>query len=310
MTSADATGASPQGSSGTPRLLIELLESIASGACIWDADLRLVAWNAAYRDILDVPERLLAPGARLSEILDNCAPLLDDMRTGLDQEANALSLLAAGNGLEVDRVHADGRVVSVTYHALSGGGWLAFYHDVTEQRRDIRQLKDSARALQLQNARLDAALDSMPYGFSIWDDDYRLVLFNRRYAEIYQMPVERIRIGMTLLEICELTIAAGNHPGVSPEALFRTYRNLLSDNNDPAVVGRYEKPIRGRTIKTNYTRTPGLGWVITHEDITEDIARVNALHEREAELRREKLRLEAAVNNMSQGLCLFDANRR
>ena len=48
---------------------------------------------------------------------------------------------------------------------------------------------------------------------------------------------------------------------------------------------------------------PGGGWVTTHEDITE---RRNA----EEQVREQKLKLDAALNNMSQGLCMFDAQGR
>ena len=290
--------------------LAEILAGIAAGASIWDADLRLVAWNAHYRDILAVPERLLQHGASLAEILDNCAPLFEDSRTGEQLSRAILSQLATANGIEVDRVQDDGRVISVTYYGLSGGNWLALYRDVTERRRDIRQIKDTARALELQNARLDVALASMPYGFSIWDDQYRLVLFNRRYAEIYAMPLEQIRVGMTLREVCVLTVGAGNHPDTTVDELFDTYRDRLLAVVDPTNDGVYEKLIKGRTIKTTYARRPALGWVITHEDVTEDRAKLAALRDSEEDLRHEKLRLEAAVNNMSHGLCMFDANRR
>jgi diguanylate cyclase (GGDEF)-like protein len=150
---------------------------------------------------------------------------------------------------------------------------------------------------------LDVALESMPYGFSIWDEEHRLVLWNARYAEIYTMPAERIYAGMSLFDICALTIAAGNHPGVTPVDLHAAYRERLDVNQDPARIGRYEKAIRGRHIGTNYRRIPDLGWVVTHADITEH-------REREEELKRQTLRLEAAVNNMSQGLCMFDAEHR
>ncbi len=150
----------------------------------------------------------------------------------------------------------------------------------------------------------------MPYGFSIWDDDYSLVLCNARYSEIYGLPPERIHVGMSLLAICELTIAAGNHPDVMPDELFRIYRDRLRANCDPAQVGRYDKLIRERTIRTSYTRTPGLGWVVIHEDISEDIRRIEALRARESELSQQNMRLAAAVNNMPQGLSMFDANRR
>ena len=150
---------------------------------------------------------------------------------------------------------------------------------------------------------LDAALETMPYGFSIWDEEHRLVLWNERYAQIYTMPVESIYTGMSLLEICELTVGSGNHPGITPAELHASYGERLRENRDPARIGRYDKAIRGRSIRSSYQRIPNLGWVVTHADITED-------REREQELERQKIRLEAAVNNMSQGLCMFDADHR
>ncbi len=152
-------------------------------------------------------------------------------------------------------------------------------------------------------AKLNAALESMPYGFSIWNDEHRLVLWNARYATIYSMPAERIRAGMTLLEICNLTVSAGNHSGTTGQQLYETYKARLVANSDPAKVGRYEKTIRDRTIRSSYQRIPSLGWVITHADVTEDRARAT-------ELEQQKVRLEAAVNNMSQGLCMFDADHK
>ena len=150
---------------------------------------------------------------------------------------------------------------------------------------------------------LDAALETMPYGFSIWDEEHRLVLWNERYAQIYTMPVESIYAGMSLLEICELTVGSGNHPGTTPAELHASYGERLRENRDPARIGRYDKAIRGRSIRSSYQRIPNLGWVVTHADVTED-------REREQELERQKIRLEAAVNNMSQGLCMFDADHR
>ena len=62
------------------------------------------------------------------------------------------------------------------------------------------------------NVLLDAALDNMPFGFSLWDEDRRFAGCNRRYLEIYQFPPDRLKIGMTLLDICTLSVALGNHP--------------------------------------------------------------------------------------------------
>ena len=310
VSGSDAPPADEAASPASLPVLQSVLESIGAGACIWNADLRLVAWNSAYRRIQAIPDHILKPGARLADILQHGPQLLDDNRPGEELEANARRLLAAGTGLELDRVLADGRIVSVTYDAFADGCWIALYHDVTARRNDVKLLRISERDLRQQRAQLDASLDSMTYGFSIWDDDYRLVLCNRRYAETYSLPRDRVRKGVTLLDVCELSIAAGNYPGITPDALYRLYRKRLTDSTDPSVPGRYEMLVGDRTIRSTFIRADGIGWVVTHEDITADITRMRSLEEREATLAHQNMRFAAAVNNMSQGLCMFDTDRR
>ncbi len=157
---------------------------------------------------------------------------------------------------------------------------------------------------------LNAALESMLQGFSIWDDDLRLILWNRRYLDTYGLGAERFYAGMPLIEVCEITIEAGNHPGKTAADLFATYRDRLVGCAGPGTAQTYDKAIRDRTIRTTYQRRPGLGWVVIHEDITEEKRQVQALLDREKELEHQNMRFEAAVNNMSQGLCMFDADHR
>ncbi|MEX0852296.1 MAG: EAL domain-containing protein [Bauldia sp.] len=281
------------------------MERIGAGVSTWDKDLRLVAWNRAFRDLLVLPDIVLKVGASLAEIVDGGAPGFGDRPDGQQIESLGRKRLAADRRFTFDRRFADGRCVSLTFAPFAPDGWIVVCHAVTRG-----EIEENQNELQRQNARLDAALDSMPGGFSIWDDDLRLVLFNSRYAEIYGMPRDQLRVGMSLLDICELTVAVGNHPGVMPDELFRRYRDRLRQNMDPAITRRYEKAIRRRTIRSSYTRDPRLGWVVTHEDITDDIRRIEELGAREAALAQQNMRLDAAVNNISQGLCMFDADRR
>ena len=41
---------------------------------------------------------------------------------------------------------------------------------------------------------LDAALESIPYGFCVWSSDFKLVMWNRHYLDIYGFPAKRIRM--------------------------------------------------------------------------------------------------------------------
>ena len=48
---------------------------------------------------------------------------------------------------------------------------------------------------------------------------------------------------------------------------------------------------------------PDGGWVATHEDITDKV-------EAETAIQKQDLQLNAALENISQGLCMFDASQR
>ncbi|SFZ85324.1 diguanylate cyclase (GGDEF) domain-containing protein [Devosia enhydra] len=157
---------------------------------------------------------------------------------------------------------------------------------------------------------LDAALETMPYGFCVWSPDFRLVMWNRNYCSLYGFPPDRITLGMPLDAVVRLSIELGNHPGLSAEAFLTAYKKELLDNRGGARAKSQERASGGRVIETGHVFAPGLGWVVTHEDVTEEIATSELVQRRKRELERQNMRLDAAVNNISQGLSMFDAMGR
>jgi diguanylate cyclase (GGDEF)-like protein len=311
VTEFGADGESAAFGPGDPRpLFAAIANNLAAGVCVWDTDLRLVAWNAGYVKINSVAPKALRVGARLADILDDSAALHSDTRSGAEIEEMVRRRLSADGKLELDRVLADGRVISVNYHRIPGGGWLAIYRDATENRKAIHDLADRERELKLYKERLDISLDSMTHGFSIWDEDRRLVVWNRRYIEMYRMPPDKIRKGMGLDELCEVTLATGNYPGRTAEQIYLLYCQRFDETAEPGAVHSYERELHGRSINTTYTRTAGVGWVATHEDITAYKAQLSLAAEREAELKRQNMRFDAAINNMPLSLVMFDKDQR
>jgi nitrogen fixation/metabolism regulation signal transduction histidine kinase len=53
--------------------------------------------------------------------------------------------------------------------------------------RDNELLKESERILRVQNARFDAALTNMSHGLSMFDDDGKLVVWNKQFEAIYRL---------------------------------------------------------------------------------------------------------------------------
>ena len=66
----------------------------------------------------------------------------------------------------------------------------------------------------------------------------------------------------------------------------------------------------GREIFIQRKPLPDGGWVATHEDVTEQKRGEQLLAEKAAELEAMNVRFDAALNNMSQGLCMFDAEQK
>jgi diguanylate cyclase (GGDEF)-like protein len=157
---------------------------------------------------------------------------------------------------------------------------------------------------------LRAALGSMPYGFSIWDDERRLILFNQHYLDIYGFPPDKLVIGMSLLDMCRLTTGVGNHPEMTAEALFAVYDQRFTEARDPQKPVRAQKAIRGRMIRTSHIRSPELGWIVMHEDVTEETEQQWMAELREKTLAEQNLRFNAALSHMSHGLSMYDAEHR
>ena len=72
----------------------------------------------------------------------------------------------------------DGRVIEATSRPTPDGGWVSAHEDVTERLR-------YEKALREQNILFDAALENMAHGLCVFDKDWRVIVRNRRYLEMY-----------------------------------------------------------------------------------------------------------------------------
>ena len=129
-----------------------------------------------------------------------------------------------------------------------------------------RELRAESAQLHAQMQRYQVAFNGIAQGICIFDPEDRVVLSNRRYAEIYRLAPEQVRPGMTLREIVELRIAAGTCATANADA----YLSFCASNNAAKAGMFWSVPLRdGRTIQVRHQPLPNGDWVSTHEDITE-----------------------------------------
>ena len=134
--------------------------------------------------------------------------------------------------------------------------------------------RDAMVRLQEQLRRFELALDYMSQGLCLFDPAKRLVISNRRYAELYGLTPDQIRCGMTLREIVELRATAGSDPVMSYEDYISWVPSRDSVRSPSGMVVALKN---GRTMSIRHQPLSDGGYVATHEDITErliDEARV------------------------------------
>ena len=167
----------------------------------------------------------------------------------------------------------------------------------TESQDVIMDDRDAAIA-QLQAQRYQAAFDAIAQGVCFFDAEDRMILCNRRFAEIYRLAPEQIRPGATLREIVELRIAAGTWGAATEDYLSFCVSNHCSNES---IIWTTE--LRdGRLIQMRRQPMPDGGCVVTHEDITELKAARSAADER--------LSLQALIDRLPDNLWVKDVNSR
>jgi diguanylate cyclase (GGDEF)-like protein len=120
------------------------------------------------------------------------------------------------------------------------------------------------REVQKRQVRLDAALNNMAHGLCMFDADQRLVTFNRRFAEIFHIPPDKVASGLLLPQLMELA----RNIDKDPEATLAAQRALLDDPSGGNMVSNLTD---GRIISIAHRPMKDGGFVATFEDSTERI---------------------------------------
>jgi diguanylate cyclase (GGDEF)-like protein len=154
----------------------------------------------------------------------------------------------------------------------------------------------------------DTMLNNMSQGVLMFDSDARLIFCNQRYVEMYGLPPAVARPGCGLRDLLRHRIAAGSFSG-DPEEYTG---NLLEVVAQGKATSHVFKLADGRVISLVNKPIAGIGWLATHEDITERtraeerIAHM-ARHDALTDLPNRSLlreRLEHDLKRVKRGECL------
>ncbi len=253
--------------------LAAIFNNISQGVCLFDASARIVACNASYIDLYGLSRDVVKPGCTLIELLQH------RKETGLlieDPEQYAQQILAS---LKKDQVTTwlletrAGRFIRAKNHPIAGGGWVATHDDITDLRR--AELATEAARIEAERARSEAqaahgrlldAFGVVPEGLALFDADDRLVLWNKRYAEVYAQTTN-IAAGVRFEELLRNGLAHGQYPdAIGREAEFLAERLELHGRS----MSNLEQRLAGnRWVRIEGRRTADGGRIGVRIDVTD-----------------------------------------
>ena len=260
--------------------LRNVVESINDALALYDADDRLVISNQRYAQAYPRPlgdltgrsfEELVRYGVKHGSVLTQ-----DAMREAERWITDRVERHRAASGVPFVRLLPDGRWLQTVEHRVSDGGIVTLLTDVTPAKQAETRLRD--------------AIESIDAVFTLWDDETRLVMWNKRYPERWPELADLLVPGVTQRALIERNIDRGVLP--SPAEERESYiRKRLEYHRIHASEIEVERA-DGRVFLVRSHRTAEGGQVRLETEITD-------VKQREMELRVAKETAEAANRSKS-----------
>ena len=260
-------------------ILDAALNNMSQGLAMFNSSERIIFCNQGYVDMYGLPLEAVTPGRSLRELLcyrQAQGSLAGDIEKYRLEILKGLALGKPVSAIAIDEAGRSHRVVNVP---MAGGGWVATHEDVTEKLR-------AEMVNEQQKLQLDAAFENMIQGICMFDATQRLIVCNKRYAELYRLSTEQTKPGTTLREILGYRIASGTAPEEGKN-YFEDRMKEITANKPHQVITKLED---GRYLSVVHKPTDGGGWVATHEDVT-------AQKQAECELDETKIFLDSIIQN-------------
>jgi diguanylate cyclase (GGDEF)-like protein/PAS domain S-box-containing protein len=275
----------------------QAVNHMSHGLCLFGPDERLIACNAQHINIFGLDPAVVKPGIPLRELIAHWVASGNASVNSVEEFYEQRKGAVTGDSMsKTQLLMKDGRVIEQSSRPTPDGGWVSAHEDVTERLRYEAVLRE-------QNILFDAALESMAHGICVFDKDWRVVVYNRRYQELYGHH-KLLKAGTPVLDLIRFSMREGVHvrtgEEVTPEEFFEDFKRRVEANGDEPIVRRFAD---GRLMALRHRPMQNGGWVCTFEDITERERAAN-------ELKEQHRRFDIALNNMAHGLCMFDADMR
>ena len=168
-------------------------DNMPAGIKFIDKDLKIIAFNQQYLEVMGYPDDLIQLGR---SSLDELRYQAERGDLGPGNPVELVEQTLAKHGSEetklFEREVTNGRYAAITVKNTSDGQRVTVVHDITEQKKAEKKIVD-------QLLFTESLLDAVPNPIFVKDTDLRYTAFNRAYEEAFGMRREEY-IGKTVLE--------------------------------------------------------------------------------------------------------------
>lgn len=231
---------------------------------------------------------------------------------GTERAQRSFTDHAISRGIMLDpRAEADLQFLRFTEHLLASAIGAASSRLVLSlllrrqnvgHRSALKLLDDASEALQYNRDLLQSALDQVGQGISVFDNEMRLICWNRQFRSLLGLPPDLGRVGIPLDQVLRYVAGQGSFGSGSVDAIVNDRMNKMVVNRE-TFQERLNEGAKVLEIRTS--SMPQGGVVATYTDITERVEAADALtranetlerrvRERTAELTKVNLALTEA----------------
>jgi len=274
-----------------------VLDNVAEGVSLVDAEGRIILFNKRLPEILDLPESLLAGKPTQEEIVRFQVERGDLAEFGPDAAAQterlAKMIREATGPIRYERAGRNGRVIEVMINPLTDGRQIRTFTDITQRKRAEEALAEQAALLQV-------TLEHMGDGIALFDSKLRLIVHNRAVLRYFDMSEEDLKKHPTADSIIRYRAMRGDYGPGDPEDHIRS--NLESiHSREPHKLERALSD--GTFVEIHHNPLADGRLVRRYSDIT---AR------RRAERRRKQSEslLRETLDNLDAEILVYDADDR
>jgi signal transduction histidine kinase len=279
------------------------------GLALFDENLKLLACNPLYRSLCGYQVEETGPGATLSSLMH--ISLERQMTPEPDIQkiiTRALARLEPGSSYTFRYTSPSARSVEVRRRRLPSGTVVETVRETGDVPESADLNSQFAQIAEAARARMMHALDVMADGFALFDPQDRLVVYNRKYVELNPHISDMILPGAAYDDMLKAAVTRGAYVlnGMSGDDYFQQRRQRHRNPSEPYEVQLAD----GRWVLVNEKRTADGGIVKIRSDITEIKHREFDLLRISKQLHARNVHFDSALNNMIQGLCMFDKEQR